>query len=100
MTGTPAKLTSLADGLCSLHGLLRFIKHPVAHSHAAWRALAARVERAGAEGDGAASERLATLLRECMVRNANMLALVGEGGPAGYQAATGHYTPHHSVITQ
>ena len=74
MTGTPAKLTSLADGLRSLHGLLKFVRHPVANSHAAWRALAGPVERAGVDGDDAASEGLAMLLRECMVRNTNMLA--------------------------
>ena len=75
MTGTPAKLTSIADGLRSLHGLLRFIKHPLARSHAAWRSLAARVERSGDDGGGEAREELAALLRECMVRGRNHMVI-------------------------
>ena len=85
MTGTPAKLTSIADGLRSLHGLLRFIKHPVARSHAAWRSLAARVERAGDDGGDEAREKLAALLRECMV-NANSQSV---------SQSVSHYQPYH-----
>ena len=78
MSGTPARLTSPHDALRSLHGLLRFLRHPLGMTGAGlaeWRAeYAGPIERAIERGDGdgdaaACVERLHVLLRSMMVRH-------------------------------
>ena len=66
MSGTPAKETSLRDGLASLHGILAFVRHPLGVSAKAWQQVAAPLLRSA---DAAAAAPLEAVLSELLVRH-------------------------------